>query len=300
MDCQTARELLSAYFDDELAQQSADKVDLHLENCVECRQEIGRYRQLSQLAGQLKTISGPDQFAEIQQALKSPRGQGLVMKSPFNRTRWRAAAVAATATVLLLLTVSSWFWCQHSHGMEASFNRFLGAFKRSPEQAENVLSEIYAGQVVSLEDAEKILKYRPVVAQGLPPGYSLTSAYVIKMPCCVCLQANLRTATGRGIAVFEHDGHQPHWFGNRPAIDTVCQGQPTRLIQLDGSVAATCRCGQRYLTVIGPQDLGEVDQLIGFWNRMHRAANSTNRGLLVKIVERKPLLPQTKVAQRAT
>lgn len=265
MDCQTARELLSAYFDDELARQSADEVALHLENCVVCRQEIGRYRQLSNLAGQLKTIAGPDQFAELQVALKSSRGQCLATRPWSTHTRWKAAAVAATATVLLLLTVSSWFWYQHSHGMEASFNRFLVAFKRSPEQAENVLSEIYAGQAVSLGEAEKILKYRPVVDRGLPPGYSLASAYVIKMPCCVCLQAHLRSASGRSIAVFEHDGHQPHWFGNRPAIDTLCQGQPTRLIQLDGSVAATCRCGQRYLTVIGPQDLGEVDQLIGFW-----------------------------------
>ncbi len=265
MDCATARELLSAFFDGELSKPSAEDVAQHLEDCAECRQEIDHYRQLSQLAAQLETITGPDQFAQLQETLKPPPVLGQTTRTRSTQRRWRTAAVSAMVTVLILSTVSSWFWYQHSHAMEASFNRFLGAFTRSPEHAENVLSEIYAGQPVSLDEAEKILKYRPAVARGLPPGYTLASAYVIKMPCCVCLQANLRGSAGRGIAVFEHDGHQPHWFGNRPAIDTVCQGQPTRLIQLDGSVAATCRCGQRYLTVIGPKDLGEVHQLIGFW-----------------------------------
>lgn len=265
MDCASARELLSAYFDGELPRQSTDDIDKHLESCDECQREIDQYRKLSQLTAQLKTITGPSQFAQLQQNLTLPAVTVQQTQAVVVRQRSIPIIITMAMTACVLATLMVWLHNHHSYGLEASFDRFLGAFSHSPEQADNLLSEIYSGQPVSLAEAEKLLKYRPAVAGGLPPGYTLASAYVIKMPCCTCLQANLRHLSGRGIVVFEHDGHQPHWFGNRPAIDTVCKGQATRLVQLEGSIAATCRCRQRYLTVIGPKDLGEVDQLIGFW-----------------------------------
>ena len=70
---------------------------------------------------------------------------------------------------------------------------------------------------------------------------------------------------GGGIAVFEHDGEQDEWFGARPATEVLCQGMPTRVVEIDDYLAASCPCGPRYLTIVGAQDVEEVERLLAFW-----------------------------------
>ncbi|MDZ4784416.1 MAG: anti-sigma factor [Planctomycetia bacterium] len=153
--------------------------------------------------------------------------------------------------------------------MAEAFDHFLVEFAKSPSQAEAVLSTMYEGQPVTATKAERLLNYRPAIYRGLPPDYSLNSAYVMKMPCCTCFQANLASNDGGGIAVFEHNGEQDEWFGVRPSTEVLCRGMPTRLVQIDSYLAASCPCGPRYLTIVGAKNVEEVERLLAFWIPEH-------------------------------
>ena len=69
------------------------------------------------------------------------------------------------------------------------------------------------------------------------------------------------------VCVFEHDIDQAAWFGERPQSFVVCGGQTTRIVQLNGSVAATWQRGRRHITVIGAKDVDEVTRLVEHFER---------------------------------
>jgi hypothetical protein len=66
------------------------------------------------------------------------------------------------------------------------------------------------------------------------------------------------------LVLFEHSEKQTEWFGDRPRIEAYCHGKATNLVQLPRQLAATWKCGRRYLTVIGAQNVEQVAQLVAF------------------------------------
>jgi hypothetical protein len=140
--------------------------------------------------------------------------------------------------------------------------RFLEEFAVDPGLAQLTLVNQYDGRPVASKDATMGLRYTPVARRAAPAGYTLAAAYVLKMPCCKCVQTIYNRESGGAIAVFEHDEDQPDWFGSRPAISAHCNGKPATLVEVDEGLAATWKCGPRCITVFGATDVQEVTQLM--------------------------------------
>jgi hypothetical protein len=168
-----------------------------------------------------------------------------------------AAASAATIGVLV-----AWLaWPRHDH-LAADFDEFLHLLGQDVGAAQTVLLANYGGRPTTIADATEVLKYTPVVARGVPGDFTLDAAYLLKMPCCTCMEAVYVRQDGSCLCVFEHDQEQPIWFGRRPAISVQCHGRPTRLVQVDGTLAATWPVGKRHVTIIGAVSVEEVSELV--------------------------------------
>jgi hypothetical protein len=130
-----------------------------------------------------------------------------------------------------------------------------------------VLVANYDGRPTTIDDAKGALRYDPVVSRGMPDEFTLRGAYLFKMPCCTCMEAVYERQDGSCVCVFEHDEDQPIWFGKRSAIDTHCQGVPTRLVEVDGKLAASFRHGRRFVTLIGVEGIDEATRLVAYLSR---------------------------------
>jgi hypothetical protein len=266
MNCRYVQEQLSAFHDGELSESVAAQVASHVAACPDCSEQLRVFRELSRLSATLRTPVASNAWEALSAELAKTASISEALtrfRIPRLHSKWAVAAglLLVCGAVALVLAFQS----RHSHNMAEAFDHFLVEFAKSPSRAEAVLSAMYEGQPVTATEAERLLKYRPAIYRGLPPDYSLNSAYVMKMPCCTCFQANLGSKDGVSIAVFEHDGEQDEWFGNRPSTEVLCQGMPTRLVQIDSYLAASCPCGPRYVTIVGAKDVEEVERLLTYW-----------------------------------
>jgi len=274
VNCQEAQEHLSAFFDGELPSTVQESVADHINGCAICARELERFEKLSQLASMLHCPEPPmGLWNELEKQLDAavaparPRGRHL-----------RTSIVAAAALLLIGLALGLYVkntWFGHGHGdhLAENFGSYLEMFQHDPVQAQKILIANYDGNTTTLEEITRRLKYRPVVADGLPKGYTVDSLYLLKMPCCICPQAVLKGEDGNVLAVFEHDADQPTWFGKRPMVKCRCAGRPTTIAEIDGKLAASYKSGSRYVTLVGLRDLDEATRLIS-----HLAARQTAPG----------------------
>lgn len=263
MQCSEAKQRLSAFHDGELPPAEVVTVEAHLAGCEACRRELDTFRRLSELAARLRTGDRPHlHWQAIESQLPLSGRSAAVPQTGAGRGRIRrmgAGLVSAAAVVTLLM-----LWLlrpEHSH-IAADFDEFLDRFESDLDGAQAVLLSNYNGQQTTIEDARGALRYQPVVARRTPDGYSLRAVYLLRMPCCTCLEAVYARDAGGYVCVFEHDGDQPIWFGKRPSISAQCQGHSTRLVQINGTLAATWPVGQRHVTVIGASSIDEVSKLV--------------------------------------
>ncbi len=117
---------------------------------------------------------------------------------------------------------------------------------------------------MSPDEAATLVGYRPMIAGGLPDGYSLASSSVLKMPCCTCFKAVCRRRDGSTLVLFEHDDEETEWFGDRPSSIETCGEKDCCLVQLDSSIAATWKEGSRSVTAVGVKDQEEVTKLVSW------------------------------------
>lgn len=273
------KELLSAYFDGELSAEKRPQVAKHLATCRECSRELEEFRGLSVMA---EGLTHPEPPAQIWQALEKQLSVEVDLKSKrrlrlFDWTRRPVARLLLATAAVALVAVGwsgykSWVDVRDHQQFTAVFGQYLDEFQRDPQAAQQVLLTNYRGQLMDAEQAVQSVGYRPVVADGLPDGYSAESTYVMKMPCCTCVQCNCRRSDGTMFAIFEHDGKEPEWFGDRPENESICGGKNCTLVGLDDHFAASWKVGKRYLTVIGARDTEEVAQLVAWFdNRRERS-----------------------------
>lgn len=256
--CDEMLPLLSAYYDGELPESKLEVVTAHLQGCSLCRETLSSYRAISGLAAHMKLSNAPDRWGELESLLvnSSHSQRSIALKS-------RRPVLLVAALLLVAIGFGIWGWESHqSRHLEMNFDGFLTRFADDPHRAEQLLVFQYQGKAVNFDQAVEELRYRPAVVDHMPGGYQLVSANLLKMPCCQCLQATFKGPTGKPICVFEHDLDQPVWFGNRACVDAVCGGKKCRLIQVDGTIAATWQRARRFITVIGPQNLDEMVKLI--------------------------------------
>jgi len=283
MRCEEARDLLSAYYDGELPPAKADAVAAHAAECLTCAQDLATFRKLSSLTEQLEHPPAPSGVWErLEEQLSAGAGTTEPMDKPTAvgsgarkmgtrrlRLSWKMAALSASVLTMVAVAwamIAGMLRDNHDEHRDLAthFGQFLDEFQNDPEGAEQALVTNYHGRTVTLDEAVQELRYRPVIAAGVPPEYSLVRAYLLEMPCCKCLQVILVRTKGGMLAVFEHDDDQPIWFGSRPAITARCHGTETQLVQLNGELAATWKNHQRYVTLVGAKDVEEVSRLVAF------------------------------------
>lgn len=269
MRCGEVMDLLSAYYDGELSTDKADSVSVHVGGCAVCAAELETLHKLSDLTARLDQPVPPSRaWPRIAAQLDtSPLPTHPIVLSSRPKSRKVLLTIA-----LLLLASLSWFastqWHVHDHHrLSENFGVFLDSFEKAPHEAQRHLLTSFTGVPVEIPAAIRELKYRPVVADGLPVEYEPHAAYLLNMPCCRCLEACYHRKDGGMVCVFEHDIDQAAWFGERPQSSVVCGCKTTRIVQLDGSVAATWQLGRRHLTVIGARDLDEVTRLVEHFER---------------------------------
>ncbi len=280
MNCPEVKDLLSSYYDGELGDELRTQVSQHLQRCADCQCDLQSFEKLSQIAGALTDPVPPDQlWSRIESQLDHGQTtaplavRSLDVKTKKVDTRrwsWLAATLLITATIGLfaysLLSPHS----EH-HEFMAVFGEYLEHFQTDPGSAQDFLLATYESHRVSPEEAIDRVGYRPVVADGLPPGYTMTTTHVMKMPCCTCVQCLCQRPDGTSLAVFEHNDDELHWFGDRPAIQVICQSKQCSLVELPDSIAASWQHGKRQITVIGARDVKEIDDLVAWFNQSAEA-----------------------------
>lgn len=271
MDCQDIQNHLSAYHDGELPDALRLSVEDHIERCSSCQAELKVFDRMSGISRSLVEPEPPQGiWASIEMALDGDPADATVSPATFRRSaakRWPLGLLAAAAVVLLAVGVV-WVTSDgpgHHHDLAADFEQYLDHFAEAPEMAQNLLLAKYEGEPVDMAQAETLVGYRPAVAAGLPQGYSLEGTYVLKMPCCTCVQTICRRADGRVFAIFEHSEDQAVWCGDKLGNRVECNGQPCMLTKAHNSLLATWKSGPRQLTIVGARDLDEVGDLMSYF-----------------------------------
>lgn len=280
--CCEANERLSAYYDQELSPSSRTAVAEHTTGCNRCSRELEVFRSLSTLAAGLAQPAAPAELwqrIENQLDLHAEHSDRSERAGSLARLQWmRRPAVrfgfVAVAVILLAfgwLAYQTWFGRSSVRQMAAVFGEYLEEFPRDPDAAQQVLLAAYEGKAMDAEQAIRAVGYRPAVADGLPDGYSVEKTYLMKMPCCTCVQWLCRRTDGTTLAIFEHDDDEhASWFGNRPRTERICNGKPCSLLEMDGRIAASWKLGKRQLTLVGLRDPAEVDQLVAWFDDRRR------------------------------
>ncbi len=280
MNCTEVQELLSAYCDAELVDDQRSRVSCHLEECSVCDQKLAAFKNLSHMAKTVETPVPPEHlWRRIEEQLDQQPKEGqpkegqLVSQSVVRSRTWTFSArrqLALAATVLVAAGIG-WFAFQArfadsgNNQFTSNFGHYLDEFHHDPDAAQQILLAKYEHQRVDPDQAIHRVGYRPVVANGLPEGYTLESTHVVKMPCCTCVQSVCKRSDGSTLAIFEHDDDETtDWFGDRPEIRTSCHDKKCCLIELDDQIAASWQHNTRHVTLVGVRDVAEVSQMVAW------------------------------------
>lgn len=272
MECREVQELLSAYYDAEMPAELRSSVAEHVQACARCGGELALFGELSAMARGLDDPEPPETvWAGIEAGLNAGENAASAMRPAAGRgraARKRRLGLLAAAALVMIAAGVVWMAGKTWHGMSppgelaADFGRYFEQFPENPEAAQNILLAKYDGLAVDMSQATRQLGYRPAVAAGVPERYTVDAVYVLKMPCCTCVQAICRRDDGRRFAIFEHDEERPAWHGGRECISTHCRGCPCRLIQTGRGVVASWKGDKRHLTVVGARDLEDIADLV--------------------------------------
>lgn len=274
MNCSEVKTLLSAYYDGELPDALRARVSEHLDHCADCSQELRGFERLSRIAGTLSSPTPPEHLwkrieTELDQGLDVERSPRTQMDASTRRSLSLPRSFILAATVLVAVGIGwfawqGWFTTDHHDHFTAEFGHYLAEFRRDPAAAQQFLLAQYEHHRVEPEDAIERIGYRPVVADGVPPGFSIASTHVMKMPCCTCVQCVCQRSDGSALVIYEHNDDDPRWFGNRPSITVSCDGKKCSLVELEDSIAVSWKHGNRHITLIGIRDVAEVAKLVAW------------------------------------
>lgn len=269
MNCSEAQDRLSAYVDGELPVDLRDQVAAHLISCRSCVAKVDLAKDLSREVRALPDPTPPPGLWHAIEADLSRDERVSLTESVEEVRHWwapRSPIWAIAASILLVVSAGLWTSRQFSDGhghetMAANFDLYLAKFAVDPERAHETLVATYNGQLVTPDEAEESLGFRPV-ATIAAEGLTVEQTYALEMPCCRCSLSVCRGVDGEIMTVLEHVDPQPIWFGDRSRVECMCDGKPTSVVQLNGKLAASWRQGERQITVIGASDLEEITSMV--------------------------------------
>lgn len=269
MNCTEVQRLLSAYHDGELVGDRQLHVREHLSQCEQCAEDQRCFQELSTLAHAVQTPTPP---AAIWDRLETELDKNTVSRLAGGPWMWvlRDSRVLTLAATILVAAGLGWFaygtWLRHGdhRGMVAEFGHYLEAFRRDPDEAQQMLVAKYNGKSVDSAQAFQLVGYHPVTASRLHKEFKVKSTHVLNMPCCTCVQTVCQRSDGSTVVIFEHDEDTPGWFGDRQKTMADCSGKRCRLFDVNDRIAASWKSGSRYITVIGVRDAAEVSDLVAW------------------------------------
>jgi anti-sigma factor RsiW len=267
MNCQEARENMSAFHDGELPPEQEGLMSEHINSCEACAEELAGFNSLSMMTKELRRPEPPSEmWSDIEQALDS--GESIQRAERAQRPNRRLATLLVVAATVLVAIGVSWIVYQkwHAHGshdeLAVNMAHYVEVFRKNPKEAQQYLLATYDNESAGVNEATKQLGYRPAVADSLPERYAVDAMYVLDMPCCKCVQCLCKRDDGKLLAIFEHDEDQPMWFGDRPAISARCGDAECQVVQMNGQLAFTLKRGAHHITVVGAESLVEVQKLV--------------------------------------
>ena len=277
MNCPEVEELLSGYFDDEIAPDSRATVRSHIEGCPTCAGHLEEFQRLAALSAGLDDPAAPSHlWSDLERGLGAGEVDGSARPVSATRsTAWsesigRWAAIAAVLVIGVgSLAYQSLSSTPHDERM-ANMDRYLDQFSENPDAALKNLSARYKTQTVDLEGAAQLVGFQPVAARRLPRGYSLDTFQVLDMGCCTCTQATYKSDDSDTLVLIEHGPDEPACLGNRPMVNCRCDGKPTSIVQVGDRIAASWKADKRYVTLVGARDLEQVTELMAYLNTSDR------------------------------
>lgn len=113
--CRRIRRLLSDRVDGPLSARVEKKVDDHLENCADCREEYAFYRELKSSAAQMERVSPPpylweriavdiDEHPWGEEEAASPKVNGAAAKNLTGKINWAGAILSMALIAVLSLS----------------------------------------------------------------------------------------------------------------------------------------------------------------------------------------------------
>ncbi len=267
MDCQTARERLSAFVDEELhdgAQRKA--LEDHLERCPHCAAERDNFVAIGELARSPIPVPSEIMWRELAKRVNSGENPSLV-----GRTSWWQAGISrrwALAASLLLVATVGWTgyrWAARKWGNSmpvADLSQFLDQFENDPDGATELLVTQFRGEAIDLKSDATELGFKPLSGRLAANGLSIQTSHVLNMPCCRCVHCTCHSDDNKALTVLEHAGEQPVSFGHRPIERKSCGGRDCQIVRVGSRLAVSWKEQGRRITVVGLGDLSDVEQLM--------------------------------------
>lgn len=103
MNCEDAFDYIMKRVDQDITKEEAQKLELHMQQCAECKADFLMYQDISEGLGTPSLEEAPPQFVEMVMAQLAPEKAAIRRKN-----RWVAAS--AVLTVLLAFSVISIFY----------------------------------------------------------------------------------------------------------------------------------------------------------------------------------------------
>ncbi len=267
MNCADIKDLLSAYYDNELVGESRITVRAHLEQCEDCAIELSAFRNLSSLARSLNNTDAPDpDWSAVERAINQetlPRATPASTRK-YDKVNFRPIRTIAVSLAVFVCVFGFYlYWTsnnQHDHfEMQVAMETVVRQI--DSDQVTNLLLNKFGGSEVSTDDAFNEVGYRPLVERGLPEGYQVASVQVLTMPCCKCIQTICRRKDNSKLFIYEHTEEDTGWFEDRPSEQVTVDGEVFDVIKIGDLIVATCKKDKRHVTYLGLRSADELTQI---------------------------------------
>jgi len=273
MNCDWIEDNLSTFIDNEVGGEDRRQIEEHCDQCERCRTMVSQYMSIGRLMRHAE--ERVDTEAVWERVAVRLDNAAVVSVSKKATKKWGYAILATAASISLF-----WFVLRdntsreqghdndaHQHAsLAVDFQDVFQSVKTEPKAAIAKLVAKYQGQELDQKAATDYLGYEPALFKSIPEGFARVSTHVLNMPCCKCSATLCERSDGTSLIVFEHKDEQPVWFGDSPSIETQCSGTTCKIVESAGQLAVSWRNQDRQLTVVGANDLAEVNQWVASMN----------------------------------
>ena len=278
MNCDWIVDKLSAFIDNEVGGEDRRQIEEHCDQCERCRTMVSQYMSIGRIMRHAE--ERVDTEAVWERVAVRLDNAAVVSVSTKATKKWGYAILATAASISLF-----WFVLRdntsreqghdngsHQHSsLAVDFQDVFQLVKSEPKAAIAKLVAKYQGQELDQKAATDYLGYEPALFKSIPEGFARVSTHVLNMPCCKCSATLCERSDGTSLIVFEHKDEQPVWFGYSPSIETPsiemqCSGTTCKIVESAGQLAVSWKNQDRQLTVVGANDLAEVNQWVASMN----------------------------------